>query len=69
MIVLPESQIVVSNNLTLDRDIDQMWETLERIKRDRRQLYNCVMHHMPLMCKGNLDLENLDLGDSVSEEI
>ena len=69
MIVLPESQIVVSNNLSQDRDIDQMWETLERIKRDRKALYGCVMHHTPLWCKGNLDLDNIDLGDSVSEEI
>lgn len=67
MIVLPESQIVVSNNLTLDRDIDQMWETLERIKRDRRALYGCVMHHTPLWCTGHLDLDNLDL--EASEEI
>jgi len=68
MIVNPECQIVVSNNLLNDQSLDQMWDTLERIKQERRQLYNCVMFHEPLPCKGNLDLENLDLDNLEASE-
>jgi len=50
-------------------DLDQIKAEIERIRKDRIELYNCVMFHAPLQCKGSINLEELDWEDCVSEEI